>query len=91
MSTTSIKVIVRVLPQNEDVDVELPLNATAKDVIESLLDSGIGQRNDNVGNPITYNLTPKGRNIVIDENETLGAAQVQEGDVILMTPVFVAG
>ena len=92
MSTEKkIKVIVRVFPNNEDVDVDLPLNATANDVIETLLEAGIGDRLDNSGNPITYTLTPKGKNVVIEENETLGSAQVQDGDVILMTPVFVAG
>ena len=91
MSAKTIKVIIKVLPSNEDVDVELPVNATPADIIEKMLESGIGPRNDNAGNPITYNLTPKGKNIVIGEDETLGAAQVQEGDVLLMTPVFVAG
>ena len=88
---STIKLIIRVLPNNEDVDVDVPLDATAKDIIDTLLDSDIGQRHDNSGTPITYNLTPKGKNIVIEEHQTLEEAGIQEGDILLMTPVFVAG
>lgn len=90
MSDT-ISVIVRVLPNNEDVEVKLPVEATASDVIETLLENGIGERIDQTGNPISYKLIPKGKNIEIGEDETLSVAQVQSGDVILMTPVLVAG
>ena len=88
---TSIKVIVRIVSTNEDVDVDLPINATAADVIESLLEGGVCGRNDHAGNPITYQLTPKGKGVIIGEDETLAEAKIQEGDVLLMTPVFVAG
>ncbi len=86
-----ISVIIRVLPANEDIDVKLPLNATATDVIDTLLSNDIGQRTDHSGNPITYQLSPKGKNRPIEADETLQSAQVQEGDVILMTPIFLAG
>lgn len=91
METTNIKVIVRVVSANVDIDVDLPLNATATDIIETLLEEDVAPRNDHAGNPITYHLTPKGRNVIIAEDETLADAKIQEGDVILMTPVFVAG
>lgn len=88
----TIKVIVRIVSSNEDIDVDLPLDATANDVIETLLEAGVAPRNDNSGTPITYQLTPKNRrSIVIEEEQTLESAQIQEGDVLLMTPIFVAG
>ena len=87
----TIKVIVRVVSANMDIDVDLPLNATANDIIETLLDEDIAPRNDHSGNPITYHLTPKGKNTILGEDDTLTDAKIQEGDVILMTPVFVAG
>lgn len=86
-----ISVVVRVLPNNEDIDVNLPLDATASDVIETLLDNNIGQRSDTQGNPITYRLAPKGKNMSLAEDETLGDAGVQNGDILLMMPDFVAG
>lgn len=86
-----ISVIVRVKPSNEDVDVNLPLNATASDVIETLLDNGIGSKKDDEGNDMTYQLVPKGKNTPIEEDETLSKAQIQDGDVLLMLPMFVAG
>lgn len=86
-----ISVIVRVLPKNEDVDVNLPVEATAHDVIESLLDEGVGVRVDQNGQPVSYRLIPKGKNSEIDENESLGQAKIQNGDILLMTPTIVAG
>lgn len=86
-----LQVIVRVLPDNVELDVKLPKKATANDVISTILEQGKGSAYDKRGMPTTYRLTPKGRNIEIEENQTLEAAQVQDGDILLMTPDFVAG
>jgi uncharacterized ubiquitin-like protein YukD len=89
---TTLKVIVRIVSSNEDIDVDLPSDATAGDVIDSLLEANYCDRNDHAGNPITYQLTPKGnKGLIIGEDQTLAEAKVQQGDVLLMTPVFVAG
>jgi len=88
---TEIDVLVRVLPGNDEVDVTLPVNATASDVIETLLDNGIAERMDASGNMISYKLVAKGKNETIDEEETLEAARIQKGDILLMTPILVAG
>ncbi len=89
---STIKVIVRVVSTNEDIDVDLPLDATASDIIESLISGGVAPEFDNSNNPITYHLTPKtNRSIVLEEEQTLAEANIQAGDVILLTPVFVAG
>jgi hypothetical protein len=91
MEDREISVIVRVMPDNEDVEVTLPLNATATDVLESLFESGIGKRSDQQGNPVIYRLVPKGKDVAIGENQSLGEAQVQNADTLLMMPELVAG
>ena len=83
-----VSIIVRVLPDNEVVDVNLPLEATSIDIIETLLDNGIGSRNDKDGNQIKYKLTKKGKGSDLRENESLENASTQDGDVLLMCPVF---
>jgi uncharacterized ubiquitin-like protein YukD len=88
---TTLKVIVRIVSTNEDIDVDLPANATAADVIESLLEANIFPRNDQQGNHVTYQLTPKGKGLIIGEDETLAEAKVQQGDVLLVTPVLIVG
>ena len=87
-----IQVIIRVMPNAEDIDVSLPLSATANDVIESLLEADLGiPKLDNEGKAISYRLTPKGSNQNIGEFQSLGSVQVQTGDILLMTPDVVAG
>jgi uncharacterized ubiquitin-like protein YukD len=88
---STLKIVVRLVAKNEDVDVEFPAEATASDVINAILDGGMVDRRDAAGNNITYQLSPKGANRVINENETLVQAQVQDGDVLLMNPVLLAG
>lgn len=91
-SDREIGVVVRVMPNADDIDVNLPLSATALDVIETLLESGLGiPRVDQQGNGISYKLAPKGSNRAINEGETLGEAQVKDGDILLMMPQVIAG
>lgn len=87
-----IEVIVRVLPNGDELDVSLPLNATATDVIETLLDSGSGiPRVDPQGNHYSYSLVVKGQGTKLEGHETLGHARIYDGDVLLLTPHLVAG
>ncbi|MBK9013926.1 MAG: EsaB/YukD family protein [Saprospiraceae bacterium] len=88
-----ISIVIRVMPNADDVDVTLPLNATATDVIETLVgDPSLGiPRIDQQGNPISYKLAPKGKNRELGEDETLGHGEVQDGDILLMMPVVIAG
>jgi len=90
--TGEINVIVRVMPNADDVDVSLPLNATPLDIIEEMLSANLGiPRVDQQGNPISYKLNVKGRNDTLKEYETLASAQVQDSDIILMMPQVKAG
>jgi hypothetical protein len=87
-----VNVVIRIMPNADDVDVSLPLNATPSDVIETLLEAGLGTpRVDQQGNAISYQLVPKGSNAAIGEEQTLGEGKIQAGDIILMIPRVIAG
>ncbi len=90
--SAEINVIIRLMPGNEDIDVTIPTEATTKDIVETLLESGLGiPRVDKQGTSMTYNLMPKGKNEELREHQTMEDAQIQEGDVILMIPHVIAG
>lgn len=93
MGTNSmILVKIRLHPSNQELDVDIPLTATAKDVIDQLLSAGLDiPAIDQQGNPINYMLVPKGSNEQIEDNQTVGDAHVQSGDVLLLMPNAVAG
>ena len=86
-----VSVIIRILPNNEDVDISVPLEATATEIIGSLLEKGLAERTDQNNYPINYKLIPKGKNVEIGENETLLQRNISDGDILLMAPVLVAG
>jgi hypothetical protein len=87
-----INIIIRVMPNMDDVDISVHLDSTSTDIVEALLDSNLGiPRLDNQSNPISYQLVPKGKNESIDGPTTLEKAQVQNGDIILMLPRIIAG
>lgn len=92
MEELEISVVIRVMPNADDVDVSLPLNATPADVIETLLDADLDiPRVDPQGNPISFQLVPKGANVALDESESLKEGRVQDNDIILMIPKVIAG
>ena len=92
MEEQEINVVIRVMPNADDVDVSLPLNATPADVIETLLDADLDiPRIDPQGNPISFQLVPKGANVALDESESLKEGRVQDNDVVLMIPKVIAG
>lgn len=87
-----ISVVVRVMPNADDVDIELPLEATPADIVEEMLNAGLNiPRIDQQGAAISYKLVPKGRQQALGDYETLGQAQVQNGDILLMIPQVRAG
>jgi len=89
---SEISVIVRVMPNAEDVDIDLPLEASPADIIEEMLNAGLDiPRIDQQGSTISYKLVPKGRQQALADYETLGQAQVQNGDILLMIPQVRAG
>jgi len=90
--TKEINIIIRIMPTADDIEVSLPLDATPKDVIDALLDAGLGiPKLDDQGNPISYKLVPKEKGQEIPLDNTLMDAEVQESDVVLMLPMVWAG
>lgn len=90
--TEEINVVIRIMPNADDVDVSLPLDATPSDVIDSLLDADLDiPRIDPQGNPISFQLVPKGSNAALEEEETLKEGKIQKDDIILMIPKVIAG
>ena len=63
MSTTEvIAIIVRVMPSGDELEVELPIYSTGKEIKEELLSAEVAPRVDPEGNPYVYDLIFKRKN-----------------------------
>lgn len=92
MSETSvITVIIRLLPRGDELDVELPLFSTGKEIVEELLNADLVPRTDPQGNPYTYKLIHKDSSLEIVQEKTLFDLGVKDGNTLLLTPQLVAG
>jgi uncharacterized ubiquitin-like protein YukD len=92
-SSESYKVVVRILPAGEEVDMELPATTTGKLIKDSLLghpDLNI-PKFDPEGGPITYQLTSKNAGTQITDNKTLHECGVNNGDTLMLSPILKAG
>lgn len=91
MADQKVKVIIRVMPNSDEIDATLPVKATAAQIIKKLLsDPNLKlSKNDPQGNPISYVLHCKrsGKNVT----DSLEKAGVKDGDVLLLTPSVTAG
>lgn len=86
-----VNIVIRVMPAGDELDVELPVFATGKEIIEELLSQKIAPRNDPDGNPYVYKLVSKRSNQEIKEEKTLQALDIKEGETIYFVPKLVAG
>lgn len=86
-----INIAIRVMPRGDELDVELPVFSTGKDIIDELLNSGVAPRTDGEGNPYVYELISKASNVKIGENKTLIDLGIREGETIYFVPKLVAG
>lgn len=86
-----VNIVIRVMPAGDELDVELPVFATGKEIIEELLSNRIAPRNDPDGNPYVYKLVSKRSNQEIKEDKTLQALDIREGETIYFVPKLVAG
>ncbi len=90
--TEEIPVIIRVMPNAEELEVSVPKTATPRELISHILDAGVGiPKTDAQSNQIAYQLIPKGKNEVLKEAESFEQGEVQANDVILMIPKVIAG
>jgi hypothetical protein len=86
-----ISIIIRVMPNGDELDVELPLLSTGREIVGELLDAGIAPKADNSGNPYIYELFSKVSNVKIEEHKTLYDMNISDGDIVYFVPKLVAG
>lgn len=89
--TSVINVIIRLMPGGDELDVELPLFSTGKEIVEELLNSDLVPRNDPQGNPYTYKLVSKDSGMEIVPEKSLYSLGVKAGNTLLLMPELVAG
>lgn len=87
----TVDIIIRVMPSNEDVEINCPVLTRVGELIEQLIESNIAPRTDKIENPITYRLVIKGEGRSLEEEQTLLDANIKDGDIVLMIPELVAG
>lgn len=88
-----IDVVIRLLPGGDELEVELPLYTTGKEVIEELIRNAVDLNiptRDSEGNPFTYELSSKGGINVVPE-KTLQELGIRSGDILFFAPKLVAG
>ncbi|GAB4416777.1 MAG: hypothetical protein OHK0039_26440 [Bacteroidia bacterium] len=89
--TSVINVIIRLMPGGDELDVELPLYSTGKEIIDELLNGDMVPRNDPQGNPYTYKLVSKDSGLEIVPEKSLFSLGVKKGNTLLLMPELVAG
>lgn len=88
---SDLNIVIRVMPNGDEFDVEVPDFSTGKDLIEGLLQKQVAPRNDASGNPFVYELISKAKNVKIGETKTLLDVGITDGDTLYFTPKLVAG
>lgn len=86
-----LNVVVRIMPSGDELDVELPVQATGKMIIGELLDASVAPRVDGEGNPYVYELISKMSNTRISDDKTLEELGIREGETLFLVPKLVAG
>ncbi len=87
--TDVINIAIRVMPKGDELEVELPVFSTGKDIIEELLNANVAPRHDGEGNINVYKLISKASNIKIGESKTLYDLGIREGETIYFVPELV--
>jgi hypothetical protein len=87
----TISIIVRVMPRGDELEVELPLFSTGKEIIEELLSAEVAPRRDPENNPYVYELISKVANTKISDNKTLFDVGIRNGETLYLAPKLVAG
>ncbi len=89
--TDSINIIIRVMPNGDELDVELPVLSTGKEIVEELLGANVAPRADGNGNPYIYELISKASNVKVEDHKTLYDIGIRDGEIIYFVPKLVAG
>lgn len=91
MSNDVIGIVVRVMPSGDELEVELPIYSTGKEIKEELIEAGVAPRTDPEGVPYVYDLVFKRKNVSIGDNKTLYDLQIESGDTLFLAPRMNAG
>ena len=84
--TDVINIAIRVMPKGDELEVELPVFSTGKDIIEELLNTKVVPLNDGEGNLYLYELIAKASSIKIGESKTLYDLGIREGETLYLVP-----
>lgn len=87
----NLNIVIRIMPNGDELDVELPVYSTGKEVVEELLAANVAPRVDGNGNPYIYELISKVNSVKVEEHKTLYDIGVRDGEIILLIPKLVAG
>jgi len=79
------------MPSGDELDVELPVFSTGRDITEELLSANVAPRTDPEGNPYIYEIISKASSVKIDEDKTLYDVGIREGETLYFVPKLVAG
>jgi len=88
---STILITIRVMPNGDEVEVDLPLNTSGKKIKSELMNAGVIQQRGSDGHPLVYKLIAKNTNNTLDDHKTLGDLGVQSGDTLILVPDLVAG
>jgi WXG100 protein secretion system (Wss), protein YukD len=87
----SINIVIRLMPSGDELDVELPVFTTGKELVGQLLGENLAPRTDPEGNPYVYEIISKVSNVRLEDEKTLYDAGIREGETLYFVPKLVAG
>ncbi len=86
-----INITIRIMPKGDELDVELPIYSTGKQIAEELLSANVAARHDPEGNPMIYELISKAGNVKIADDKSLHDLGIRDGETLYLVPKMVAG
>jgi len=86
----TLDLIIRIQPEGQEFDIELPAYTTGKEIVEELLDEGLAPRHDPERQPYVYDLISK-KEGKIGEDKTLHDMGIRAGDTLYLSPRLNAG
>lgn len=86
-----INLVIRLMPSGDELDLELPVFSTGKEIKEELLNANVVPRADQDGNPYIYELISKSANVRIDDDKALDDVGIKDGETLFFVPKLVAG
>ena len=89
--SNEISITIRLVHSGDELEVELPLYSTGKEIIDELIKGDIVPKTDPEGNPYVYKLVAKRSGTEIIPEKTLEDLGIKSDDTLLLTPKLIAG